>query len=246
MNNSNILEEKLNKLEKGGFCFTIDNNNITIVTNDGNELKKTIIFENNKEIKTIKTSFDNENYNYIITKYEPNGNSKYTIIRKTTLDKLNNILNEDIYINENNLKLKINNNKLYLFNKDKLLLEIKIEKDKYILNFKNDEIVINNKDKEKIYINGIILNNLNDNIMSLSKSISYKDELCSSLYHINLINLINELEEKINYMKISIEIYNEYKKLLENEEILNNKLLEYINNNFEEETVLKPKKKVRK
>lgn len=246
MNNSNILEEKLNKLEKGGFCFTIDNNNITIVTNDGNELKKTIIFENNKEIKTIKTSFDNENYNYIITKYEPNGNSKYTIIRKTTLDKLNNILNEDIYINENNLKLKINNNKLYLYNKDKLLLEIKIEKDKYILNFKNDEIVINNKDKEKIYINGIILNNLNDNIMSLSKSISYKDELCSSLYHINLINLINELEEKINYMKISIEIYNEYKKLLENEEILNNKLLEYINNNFEEETVLKPKKKVRK
>lgn len=238
MNNDIAIAKKINKRKKGEFNFT------KVTTKSSNDTKKTIIFKNSTEVKSIKKLYNNPNYNYIIIKYEQN-----KITKKLTLNKNNILLNEEIYINNQNLTLKIENNKLKLFNNKEKILELTLEDDKYILNSKEDEIIIYNNDQETIYINKIKLNNIND-IITLSKNINYNDEICNSIYHINLINLINEIEEKINYMKISINMYNNYLKGKKQNDILDEEiykeLLEYTNKNYEEKLVFKPKKKVRK
>lgn len=225
MNKDFLLGQKLNKLEQGTFEFESKNGNIIVIITDENNTKKCILFKDNKIIKKIEILFDDEaDYNFIIHKYKTSNTKEYEYTKLLIYDKNNSLISKELNVKENNFELRIVNDSFSVSYNNVNITSTNIIKDndKYILKCGDNVLTINKKDFNKVYLN---LPLENPNI-----------DTDNSKY----------LNEIIKKMIISIEMYEKYSNLLNNEDIIDNSLLEYIDSNFKEETVLKPIKKVRK
>lgn len=225
MNKDFLLGQKLNKLEQGTFEFKSENGNIIVIITDENNIKKCILFKDNKIIKKIEILFDDvADYNFIIHKYKTSNTREYEYTKLLIYDKNNNLISKELNVRENDFELRIVNDSFSVSYNNENITSTNIIKDndKYILKCGDNVLTINKKDFNKVYLN---LPLENPNI-----------DTDNSKY-------FNEIVKK---MIISIEMYEKYSNLLNNEDIIDNNLLEYIDSNFKEETVLKPIKKVRK
>lgn len=225
MNKDFLLGQKLNKLEQGTFEFESENGNIIVIITDENNIKKCILFKDNKIIKKIEILFDDEaDYNFIIHKYKTSNTKEYEYTKLLIYDKNNSLISKELNVKENDFELRIINDSFSVSYNNENITSTNIIKDndKYILKCGDNVLTINKKDFNKVYLN---LPLENPNI-----------DTDNSKY----------LNEIIKKMIISIEMYEKYSNLLNNEDIIDNSLLEYIDSNFKEETVLKPIKKVRK
>lgn len=224
MNNIFILGEKLHKLKPGFFNFNEGKNSLKIVSkNIKNNFKETIIFKNNKQVKKVKTNFDDQDFNFIVIE-NPNNYTRLFI-----KDIKNNSISEEKSVLIDDELVKIDNNDTFTIYKDGKTVcnSIKIlDNDNFLLNLGFYDLILNKNGNLDINLKNN--NNLENNI--------------------DFINAVIYIYDQIETMQDLVNKYYKAIYIIEKSETDTEKdVINYIDNNFiEKNNTLQRIKKFRR
>ncbi len=248
MENTILLGKKLYQIEKGAFTFEGTEGPITVVNGSNKyDFKETLLFKDNKKDRKIQTKFDEQDYNFIIINYFTKDKNGHDYTRILIVDKDNNLVDEETSVVVDGMRLKIFGDNQFVLSKDERDLTGVITSSQgcYFLTLGMYTISIDKDDFNKVYLNGIKYDGDDYSLKNFVEQLDNNSIFKNIFYNLNG-TVITLIDKEIDMMRKSIEMYTRCKPLLRNNDNLELELLDFITDNYTEQTILRPKKRIRK